>query len=266
MILRFQLDDRIAVWLAKIILCCGFFLIGLFIIQETGNLAVMILDREKVYSNPKKQLVVLFDGKDVNKRLESYNITLEEIVKNTNDVFSIANLLISYDPTSVKRRYIKLDSQLAKIHPFEGLEDRLFWKEEVRVSMNKFDFADRILNTVTLVLTDKIKLGNGFIYKWSSNGDGTIIMGTGLNPLFESKIGVIECGFIGCFPRSAKLTYLRVLSGTLAHEQGHLYGIYHSDDKNSIMYPYTNYQTENYVVFDDSSAQELHRAVRKFIF
>lgn len=266
MILRFQLDDRIAVWLAKILLCCGSFFVGLFIIQETENLAVMILDREKVYSNPRKQFVVLFDGRDAKKRFESYEVALEEIILATNDVFSIANLPIGYDLTSVKKEYIKLNSSLTKIGPFSEPQNKSFWKKEIGITMNRFSFTTMASNTVTLILTDKMVLGQGFIYKWSSNGDGTIIMGVGFNSYFESRIGVEECGFFGCYPRSAKLTYLRALSGILAHEQGHLYGIYHSNYKNSIMYRYCEYQSEKYTVFDDSSAANLHRAVKKFVF
>lgn len=255
--------EKVSVLLAKALLCCGFFIFGLVTIDEIKNIAesILDLDQTKIYSSPQKKLVVIFD-KDAPKLLKSYGVTVEEFVREANSIFSIADLPIGYDLLSVKRKYVKLSSRLAQID-FSESDD---WEKGFEDDVRKYGFANMELNTVTLILTDKMKLGEGFVYKWSLDGNGTIVMGAGFDSIIKSKIGVEECGFMGCYRRSAKLTYLRFLSAVLAHEQAHLYGIRHVNYIDSIMYNYSNNAAEQYVVFDDSSVTDLHRAVKKFVF
>ncbi|GEM_PF-3787636 len=188
-------------------------------------ISVLYVSKNPCEYKPSKRSVIFLDDR-AQKALLELKITPEEILKETNRIFSEHRLPMRYDIRSMKLRAWNTETGDCKFIDNRFLDENKCFSREMAPKAGNlrtlYDPDQFIFLTAT-----GIDYMSGRSLNVSAHGNGTIILNLGLNQKkYDSDERV---------RRVARKFFMRRFAHLVIHEYSHLYDAEHSDEPYSIM-------------------------------
>ena len=199
---------------------------------------------------PHKSIIIFVD-KRAQKSLSEYDISIPDLIQHANKVFREHDLPMRYNAGMVQIREWDSYSRECQFFNAEFINERECFVRELgpRVGLERQTSDPDVIVFLTGVSFEDFS-GKTF---WNvEHGNGTIILNLG------SHINIYKDN--ESLNRNARKYFLRCFAHLLIHEQGHLYGLDHVQDRFSIMNENASNLGDHRVRFDKDSLKKLNIA------
>lgn len=209
--------------------------------------------KKSVCAYAPSKTAVLFIDQRAFRNFKYLGISTEEILNSVNNQFKAQNLPIRYEVKTRKIFYWPIEKGF-NVHLSSDPRDKKGYvldELESKIKLIRKNFDPDVIIFITGSLSEIY--AKSFWLEKNPDGNGIVLINFGFNPLLKKRsLGV-------------KKFFLRGYGQILTHEEGHLYGLRHTTDFNSIMKEVIQFGDPK-LKFDKESLNQLEKTLKGLKF